>query len=301
MLVDELGPQRRVAIVTYAGNAGTALEPTPASQKQKILGVIDQLGAGGSTAGAEGIRQAYALAEANLDPNGVNRVILATDGDFNVGITNQDELKGYVERERGKGVFLSVLGLRDGQLQRRADADAGAERQRRRGLHRHAVRGAKDLGRGSQLDPVPDRQGREDPGRVQPRGGLGIPADRLRDAAAQSRRLQQRQGRRWRRRIGTVGDRAVRDRAGRRAARDRRPAVRQANGVAPPRGGELGFVKIRYKLPKSDVSRLISTPIDGRSEVARFEEAPQDARFAIGVAAFAEMLRGGKYSGTHEL
>jgi Ca-activated chloride channel family protein len=73
--------------------------------------VIDRLGAGGSTAGAEGIRQAYALAEQNLDPRGVNRVILATDGDFNVGITNQEELKGYVERERGKGVFLSVLGF----------------------------------------------------------------------------------------------------------------------------------------------------------------------------------------------
>ena len=67
--------------------------------------------AGGSTAGAEGIRQAYALAEANLDKSGVNRVILATDGDFNVGITDQDELKGYIERERGKGVFLSVLGF----------------------------------------------------------------------------------------------------------------------------------------------------------------------------------------------
>ena len=70
-----------------------------------------RLGAGGSTAGAEGIRQAYELAEANLDANGVNRVILATDGDFNVGITDQDELKGYIERERDKGVFLSVLGF----------------------------------------------------------------------------------------------------------------------------------------------------------------------------------------------
>ncbi len=78
-----------MAIVTYAGNAGTALEPTAASEKAKILGVIERLDAGGSTAGAEGIRQAYALAEQNFDPNGVNRVILATDGDFNVGITNQ--------------------------------------------------------------------------------------------------------------------------------------------------------------------------------------------------------------------
>src|SRR5262249_90329 len=111
MLLDELDPRDTVAIVTYAGYAGTALEPTPASQKGKIRAVIDSLGAGGSTAGAEGIRQAYNLAEANLDREGVNRGILATDGDFNVGITNQEELKGYIERERGKGVFLSVLGF----------------------------------------------------------------------------------------------------------------------------------------------------------------------------------------------
>src|SRR5207244_12271464 len=65
----------------------------------------------GSTAGAEGIRQAYALAEQNFDPNGVNRVILATDGDFNVGITSTDELKGFIERQRGKGIFLSILGF----------------------------------------------------------------------------------------------------------------------------------------------------------------------------------------------
>ena len=100
-----------MAIVTYAGNAGTALEPTAASDKAKILGVIERLDAGGSTAGAEGIRQAYTLAERNFDPDGVNRVILATDGDFNVGITSRDELKGFIERQRGKGIFLSILGF----------------------------------------------------------------------------------------------------------------------------------------------------------------------------------------------
>src|SRR5262249_12663847 len=99
MLLDELDPNDRVAIVTYAGEAGPALPPTPVSEKSKILGVIERLGAAGSTAGGEGIRQAYALAEQNFDPKGVNRVILATDGDFNVGITNEDELKGFLERE----------------------------------------------------------------------------------------------------------------------------------------------------------------------------------------------------------
>ena len=72
--------------------------------------MIERLDAHGSTAGAEGIRQAYALAEQNFDPNGVNRVILATDGDFNVGITDKDELKGFIERQRGR-IFLSILGF----------------------------------------------------------------------------------------------------------------------------------------------------------------------------------------------
>jgi Ca-activated chloride channel family protein len=137
-----------VAIVTYAGSAGTALEPTPASQKAKILSRDRPLGAGGSTAGAEGIRQAYALAERNFDPKGVNRVILATDGDFNVGITDPGELKGYIERERGKGVFLSVLGFgmgnyNDALMQTLAQNGNGTA------AYIDTVGGPQDAGRGS--------------------------------------------------------------------------------------------------------------------------------------------------------
>lgn len=116
LLLDTLNPDDTVAIVTYAGNAGTALEPTAVRDKSKILSALDSLGAGGSTAGAEGIRQAYALAEAHYDKKSVNRVILATDGDFNVGITNHEELKSYIERKRETGIFLSVLGFGQGNL-----------------------------------------------------------------------------------------------------------------------------------------------------------------------------------------
>ena len=111
MLVDTLDGEDTVAIVTYAGNAGTVLEPTKVSEKGKILAALDALQPGGATAGAQGIEQAYALAEQNFDKDGINRVFLATDGDFNVGITNSEELKGYVERKRESGVFLSVLGF----------------------------------------------------------------------------------------------------------------------------------------------------------------------------------------------
>ncbi len=116
MLVETLRPEDRVAIVAYAGSAGTVLEPTTVSNKNQILTALDNLKAGGSTAGGEGLQLAYRLAERNFDPKAVNRIMLATDGDFNVGITNRDELKGFVESKRDKGIFLSVLGFGMGNL-----------------------------------------------------------------------------------------------------------------------------------------------------------------------------------------
>ena len=111
LLLDRLAPEDTVAIVAYAGRAGTVLEPTPAAERGAIAAALEALRAGGSTAGAEGIRQAYALAERHFVEGGVNRVILATDGDFNVGIFDPDELEGYIARKRASGVFLSVLGF----------------------------------------------------------------------------------------------------------------------------------------------------------------------------------------------
>jgi len=298
MLVNQLDRDDRVSIVTYAGYAGTALAPTRASDKEKILAVIDGLGAGGGTAGAEGIRQAYTLAEQNLDREGVNRVILATDGDFNIGITNQDELKGYIERERGKGVFLSVLGFgmgnyNDALMQTLAQNGNGAAAyidtigEARKTLVDEATSTlfpiAKDVKIQVEFNPATVAEYRlvgyetrmlnrddfdndkVDAGDV----GSGQTVTALYEV------------------VPVGGPRAIGD------LRYSRPSQPVAS-----RGTEYGFVKIRYKLPKSDTSRLISTPIDRASEAARFEDAPQDARFATGVAAFAELLRGGKYSGS---
>ena len=111
LLLSTLGPDDVVSIVAYAGSAGVVLEPTKASNKHKILAALDRLRAGGSTAGGQGIKLAYQLAQSNFDKKGVNRVILATDGDFNVGIRNRNELKSFVERKRNSGVMLSVLGF----------------------------------------------------------------------------------------------------------------------------------------------------------------------------------------------
>jgi Ca-activated chloride channel family protein len=114
LLLDTLNEDDTVAIVTYAGRAGTALEPTKVADKNKIIEALNGLTSGGSTAGAAGIKQAYALAEQSFNKEGVNRVILATDGDFNVGITNHEELKSYIERKRDSGISLSVLGFGQG-------------------------------------------------------------------------------------------------------------------------------------------------------------------------------------------
>jgi Ca-activated chloride channel homolog len=300
MLLSQLDANDRVAIVTYAGHAGTALEPTPASEKAKILAVIEQLGAGGSTAGAEGIRQAYALAERNFDPTGVNRVILATDGDFNVGITNRDELKGFIERQRSKGIFLSILGFgmgnyNDALMQTLAQNGNGAAayidtiNEARKVLVEEATSTlipiAKDVKIQVEFNPATVAEYRligyetrllnrddfhndkVDAGDV----GSGQTVTALYEI------------------VPVGGPRVIGD------PRYGEPAAARAGAAAA--GGEYAFVKIRYKLPKSETSTLISTPVDRASEHARFEEAPLEARFATGVAAFGELLRGGRYIG----
>jgi Ca-activated chloride channel family protein len=116
MLVERMRPEDSVAIVVYAGASGLALPPTHGDRKGDIFAALDRLEAGGSTNGAEGIRLAYQTARSAFRQGGVNRVILATDGDFNVGVTSQGDLLKLIEEERKSGVFLSVLGVGEGNL-----------------------------------------------------------------------------------------------------------------------------------------------------------------------------------------
>jgi Ca-activated chloride channel homolog len=130
LLVDKLTEKDRVAIVIYAGGSGLALNSTSGNEKEKILRALEELQAGGSTNGAEGIELAYKVAADNFIKGGVNRVILATDGDFNVGVTNQGDLIRLIEAKAKTGVFLSVLGvgtdnLKDSTMQKLADKGNG--------------------------------------------------------------------------------------------------------------------------------------------------------------------------------
>jgi Ca-activated chloride channel family protein len=130
LLVAQLRPQDRVAIVVYAGNAGLVLPSTSGSDKEKILDVIDRLEAGGSTAGGEGIRLAYDIAKSSFIRGGNNRVVLATDGDFNVGVSSTSELVDLVTKRRAEGTALTVLGfgmgnLKDSRMEQLADKGDG--------------------------------------------------------------------------------------------------------------------------------------------------------------------------------
>ena len=130
LLVEQLRPQDRVALVVYAGAAGMVLPSTPGSDKATINAAIDRLSAGGSTAGAAGIQLAYQVARSHYAERGNNRVILCTDGDFNVGVSSDAELVRLIEKERESGVFLSVLGFgmgnyQDAKMQQLADKGNG--------------------------------------------------------------------------------------------------------------------------------------------------------------------------------
>jgi hypothetical protein len=142
MLTRELGENDRVAIAVYASSEGLALESTPGTEQDKILDVLDQLGAGGSTAGGAGIQLAYKVATENFIKGGVNRVILCTDGDFNVGVTSTAELERLAEEKaKDTGVFPNRAGLRPRQSQRRDDGKDRRQGQWQLPLRRHAERG----------------------------------------------------------------------------------------------------------------------------------------------------------------
>ncbi|GAA2874313.1 Ca-activated chloride channel family protein [Aminobacter niigataensis] len=294
LLVGKLNPDDTVSIVTYAGNAGTVLEPTKASERAKILQAIDTLTPGGSTAGEAGIREAYRLAQSSFVKDGVNRVMLATDGDFNVGQSDDDDLKRLIEEKRQSGVFLSVFGfgrgnLNDQMMQTIAqngngtaayiDTLAEAEKVLVQDASSTLFPIAKDVKIQVEFNPSAVAEYRL----------IGYETRALNREDFNNDRVD----------AGEIGSgHSVT------AIYEITPKDSPALAMDPLRYGqaatgsggvvnadEYAFVKIRYKAPGGDVSKLITTPVTKANEVSSFDAAGADQRFSVAVAAFGQKLR----------
>jgi Ca-activated chloride channel family protein len=295
LLTDQLTARDRVSMVVYAGSSGVVLEPTQGDQKYKIREAINQLEAGGSTNGGEGIERAYELAHATFIKDGINRVVLATDGDFNVGVVNFESLVDIAERERASGVALTTLGFGTGNyndqlLERLADAGNGnysyvdtlseARKVLVSELSSTLFTIAKDVKIQVEFNPAEVLE--------------------YRLVGYENRMLAREDFNNDKVDAGDIG-------AGHRvtalyeiipvgAAGRVDPLRYGRNEEAGARSGEVAYLKLRYKLPDSDTSKLIETPIGKGTLVAR-EKWSTDLRFAASVAAFGQLLRGGKYTG----
>lgn len=299
LLLGALNPDDTVAIVAYAGSAGTVLEPTKVKNGAKIIAALDRLDAGGSTAGGEGIRQAYQLARQNFDKAGVNRVILATDGDFNVGIDNTGELKSFITRQRQTGVSLTVLGFGAGNYNDEL-MQALAQNGNGNAAYIDTLNEARKVlveQVGSTLFTIAKDvkiQVEFNPAMVSEYRLIGYETRQLARQDFNNDKVD----------AGDIGAghtvtaiyevtpadsaaRLVDDlRYGKKAGADNSGKV-----------GEYGFLKMRYKLPGQDKSTLVTTPITTAMTVASLDQAPREARFAAAVAAYGQLLRGGRYTG----
>jgi Ca-activated chloride channel family protein len=291
LLVDQLRPQDRVAMVAYAGSAGAVLGPTGGDQKLKMRCALGALESGGSTAGGEGLALAYDLARQNFNPRAVNRVILMTDGDFNVGVADPAKLKDFIVEKRKTGVYLSVYGFGGGNYN---DTLMQALAQNGNGAAGYidtlseARKSFRDDFSGS-LFPIADDvkiQVEFNPARVSEYRLIGYETRLLNREDFNNDRVD----------AGEVGSGASVTAlyeitpAGARPSSDPLRYGRPAR-PAPDAGGELAYLKVRYKLPGASTSRLLERPIGAADTYDRVQSAPEPARWALAVAGFGQKLR----------
>jgi Ca-activated chloride channel family protein len=299
MLVNELKGTDKVAICVYAGAAGTVLPPTSGDSKNKILAALDKLKAGGSTAGGEGIQLAYKLAEESFDPNAVNRVILCTDGDFNVGITNRSDLVDMITAKAKSGVYLTVLGFgmdnyRDGTLKQLASKGNG---------NYGYIDNIKEAGKilvkqlsGTLITIAQDVkiQVEFNPETVGSYRLIGYENRLLRKEDFNDDTID----------AGDIGAghtvtafyELIPKGAEDGAARKVEPLKYGTPAVSNGNLDELLTVNLRYKLPKENESALLSFPVLV-SSVRKAGKESGDFRFASAVAGFGMLLRDSPYKG----
>jgi Ca-activated chloride channel family protein len=295
LLVNKLKADDTVSIVTYAGNAGTVLEPTQAGEKDKILRAIDNLAPGGSTAGEAGIREAYRLAQKSFVKGGINRVMLATDGDFNVGQTDDDDLKRLIEKQRETGVFLSVFGFGRGNLNDQMMQTIAQNGNGTAAYIDTLAEAEKVLveGASSTLFPIAKDvkiQVEFNPAKVSEYRLIGYETRALNREDFNNDRVD----------AGEIGSghsvTAIYELTPKGSSAVLNDTLRygkeQAAATPAADGGELAFLKMRWKKPDSDTSELVTMPVTDANAVADVNAASTDVRFSVAVAAFGQKLKG---------
>jgi Ca-activated chloride channel family protein len=296
LLVNELTARDRIALVVYAGASGVVLEPTPGDQKAKILASLERLEAGGSTNGAAGIQLAYAMAEQGFVRGGINRVLLATDGDFNVGTVDFEQLKDLVEEKRQSGVALSTLGFGTGNyndhlMEQLADAGNGnytyvdgLQEARRALVHSRAATLqtiAKDVKIQVEFNPAAVAEYRL----------IGYENRALKREDFNNDQID----------AGEIGAghsvTALYELALRGSGGERVDPLRFQGGDGKIAGNdELAYLKLRYKAPDGGASKLIERSITRADMAPSLDRASESLRFAAAVSAFGQILRGGRYT-----
>ncbi len=294
LLVDQLSANDTVSIVVYAGSAGVVLEPTVATEKARILSALDQLAAGGSTAGAEGIALAYRLAEQARVADGTNRVILATDGDFNVGISDPDALTDFIKIKRDSGISLSVLGFGRGNLDD-ATMQALAQNGNGNASYISSFREAQKVlveEMGGTLDMIAKDV------KIQVEFNPAVVSE-YRLIGYETRALNREDFNNDAVDAGDIGAghtvTAIYEIVPVGSGAEMIDPLRYGPEGATGSGGEIAFLRMRYKLPESDVSQLIEQPVTADVVYGDIAEASDDMRFAAAVAAFGQKLRGSNY------
>ncbi len=303
LLTNKMRPGDKVSIVTYAGSSGLLLPPTEVGERSKILSAIAQLSSGGSTHGSAGIMQAYQTAKDAFIKGGSNRVILATDGDFNVGMTNQDELIRLIEEKRKGGITLTTLGFGSGNyneamMEQLANKGNGnyfyidtfkeARKVFEESLHGTIQVVAKDVKLQIEFNPKHVAQYRL----------LGYENRKLKNEDFANDRIDAGE-------IG-VGHTVTAlyeivlvgtDAANNLETEHRYTQVKPtAKAVEASFGEELAFLKIRFKEPEGDKSKLLTFPLLREKVKQSFDAATSDFRFVAAVSAFAHKLRQSQYA-----
>ena len=309
LLAQKMREKDKISIVTYAGNAGLVLDATGKADEGKILAAIDNLTAGGSTAGSSGIELAYSVADKARIADGVNRVILATDGDFNVGVTSHEALIKLIEEKRKSGVTLTTLGfgtgnIQEGMMEQLANKGNGNyfyvdSFDEARKVFETDLMGtievvAKDVKLQVEFNPA------------------NVSHYRL--IGYENRKLEKEEFNNDKVDAGEIGSghtvTAIYEVVLKDSALAKSIAVDSRYQTAPTEKkgdvsgenlGELGFLKVRFKAPNSNTSELLTFPIEKSKVEATAAESSDDFRFAAAVAYFGQILRDSKYVGTYSL